>query len=260
MSGPLLRAEEAQAAQDSGAVEREISARLLEVEDDKPAPKKLVSAALSDDLTAIQLHAFQKRLADTPEMALRLLAFSLSREQGTRNLFGLRIEAPKNLPSETDGLSVDERLMNAPEPSVFEVDLEASYAEFCQKSDDEIMAALVASAVRTIAADFGSAGYAKGLFNAVGTALSVNPRDIWRPTKANFWGRMPKGYLEDTFRTLTGLDEDSEQVKAFAKGKKGDVAASMEKLFSDADFQILLGLTPEQIDVIDNWMPAPEDH
>ncbi|EKE17533.1 MAG: ParB protein [uncultured bacterium] len=45
------------------------------------------------------------------------------------------------------------------------------------------------------------------------------------------------------------------RVKAFAKMKKSEKAATMERLFSDSTTQTLYALSPEQVARIGQWVP-----
>jgi ParB family chromosome partitioning protein len=134
-------------------------------------------------------------------------------------------------------------------------DIEEAFADFCKKTEAEILETLVGCAVRTIHTGFGSPHSAGDLYRSMGKALDVEVRDIWTPTKAAFWGRMPGTYLDAVFAGLAGLDEASDVLRAFRKAKKGEKAEQIEKLFRDPDYQAAVSLTETQIAAIADWMP-----
>ena len=253
--GPYVRAEEAEKALEIGAV-ASLDRRTLTASN--PPAKPVFSQAVTDDLRSVRLHAFQHSLRNDPKLALKLLAFSLFNKTGTDNIFGLRVEMPKNVPSAESGLTVDPSLVQ-PERQYDRGGIDERFADFCQQSDDEIMGALIAGAVRTMHTNFGyHTTNGAEFFGTLNKALNVNPRDVWTPTKDGFWQRMPGHYLDKTFFELTGNTTETTDGKFFLKLKKGEKADHMEKLFTDAAYQSTLGLTDEQIAVIADWMPTSE--
>jgi ParB family chromosome partitioning protein len=250
--GPYIRAGEAQAAVDAGLLAY-LPHRMKTADDAKP--RSPFSQAVSADLQAIRLQAFQQKLRKNQRMALALMAFSLSDDSGRGSLFGFHVNLPRNVPGDAEGLSVDPMLVQ-PAGRVHHVgDIEEAFADFCQKTEAEILETLVGCAVRTIHTGFGSPHSAGDLYRSMRKALDVEVRDIWTPTKAAFWGRMPGTYLDAVFAGLAGLDEASDVLRAFRKAKKGEKAEQMEKLFCDPDYQAALSLTETQIAAIADWMP-----
>lgn len=253
--GPFVKPEQVEQAVALDALPASAAVGLIVGEEPKKSP---FSQAVKDDLKAVELHAFQTALRQNPKLALALLAFSLSDQSGGGSLFGFRVEEPKNLPSDEDGLQVDEALRFAGENKwTVKADSEA-FATFNQRSEAEIMDVLIAGAVRTLHTGFGYGGGKGDLFEHLTKALNVDMRAIWTPTKSAFWGRMPGSYLDATFLDLTGMNPDGEGAKVFIKLKKGEKAAQMESLFTDAEYQKIVGLTPEQIERIANWRPEAE--
>ena len=250
--GPYIRADEAQAAVDAGVLPA-FPARLREADDAKP--RSSFSQAVLADLKAIRLQAFQQKLRANPTMALALLAFSLSDESGSGSLFGFHVNLPTNVPVVAEGLAVDPLLVQPNERVRYVADSKEAFADFCQKSEAEILETLVACSVRTIHSGFGSPHSPGDLYGSMGKALDVVVRDIWTPTKSAFWGRMPGSYLDTIFEELAGLAPDSDAIKAFRKAKKAMKAEQLEKLFSDPGYQAALNLSEVQIAAIAAWMP-----
>lgn len=256
--GPYVRANDLDAAKVAGLISY-IPNRLAQHGDEVVAQKSVFSDAMKKDITAIRLHAFQSKLRSNPKLALSLLAFSLSGAWNGTSLFGLRPEHPMNLPTVTDGLAVDAALDPGKDERIEAGTCEEAFAEFCQKSEAEILEVLVAATVRTIHSGFGHShsGKATGLFEATSKALDVETRSIWTPTQAAFWGRMPASYLDETYKSLTGASDATDHYKAFKGKKKGEKAGLMEKLFTDAAYQKSLKLKAKQIEAISVWMPDP---
>ena len=71
-------------------------------------------------------------------------------------------------------------------------------------------------------------------------------REVWTPTASNFFGRVGGAYLNDLWRDLLDLSEEHPTATSFAKLKKGEKAAKLEALFSDADTRKALGITEAQ--------------
>jgi len=256
VEGPYIRPEEAQQALETGVV---ASLNQNTLKQDKP--KAMFSQAVKDDLKAIQLHALQSKLRQNPKMALSLLAFSLSDASGSKSMFGWQVTKPKNEPSAPEGFAPDEALLFNKADMNSSGGIKAAFNEFCQKPEDEILELLVSSAVRTIHYDFGMgySGDEKAFFGSLVKSLSAGEREVWTPTKAGFWGRMPAAYIDGKFLELTGLPEDGTEYEAFTKQKKSDKAQDMERLFNDADYQKGLKLTKAQVKALSAWMPDPEE-
>lgn len=253
--GPYVRPQDAEQALDAGFI-RHLSAATGA----KAKPKSQFSAAVKDDLKAIKLHAFQTALCANPKLALSIIAFSLSGAAGGQGLLGMRIEPPKNVPSDAEGLAVNPVLVGDTQRSFMADDLKLTFAEFCQKPESEIIEALVAGAVRTIHTNFGLSGGRIGteFYDSITKALDVDTRSIWTPTKAAFWGRMPASYIDEQFALLTGYGVGTKEFSAFSNQKKGGKAETMERLFTDAAYRAALNLKADQEEAIAAWMPEED--
>jgi ParB family chromosome partitioning protein len=84
---------------------------------------------------------------------------------------------------------------------------------------------------------------------------SKRTRDTFTPTAENFFGRMKGDYLNDLWSDLLGLAADHPTVTTFEKLKKGEKALRLECLFADPATRTALGLSEDQIDRINAWLP-----
>ena len=72
----------------------------------------------------------------------------------------------------------------------------------------------------------------------------------------NFFKRVSGPYLEEVYRDVFAVKASDEGFKRFAKLKKGDKAAWLEKLFAaDAEHAALNGVTPETAARVADWTP-----
>jgi len=253
--GPYVRKDDQKAAVELGVLAP--SKAILETDE---RPKSAFSMAVKDEVGAVKLHAMQAALVKDRRTALALLAFSMAGEPAEATLLGLRREDPKNAPSERDGFVGDPTLAAARSSARRGVDLVEAFTRFAARTEDEIIELLLAGTMSAAHLNFGTCHErsAKDLFGHLWDALSVNPRLHWTPTRVAFWGRMPAAYLDEQFLALTGLAPTSAEYKAFAAQKKGGKADDMERLFTDPAFHAALGLTAEQVDTINTWMPEAE--
>jgi len=65
-------------------------------------------------------------------------------------------------------------------------------------------------------------------------------------------------YLEQIWADMLDLDEDDERRAQFAKLNKGARAKELDGLFSNASVQEAHGLSRDQIDAIDAWLPEQD--
>lgn len=91
-----------------------------------------------------------------------------------------------------------------------------------------------------------------GEVTAYDTALSLTRADVaayWRPTKANYFGRVTRDQLlaigRDTFGEWWSQSR--------SKDKKTELAEQLDRAFADPGKH---GRTPEQVEKLTNWLPA----
>ena len=83
----------------------------------------------------------------------------------------------------------------------------------------------------------------------------VSLRQVWTPTAENFFCRVSADTLDALMLDLTGTDPQGAGFKAFRSQKKAAKALSLEKLFSDPDYQRVWGIDAEAKARIDVWVP-----
>lgn len=90
---------------------------------------------------------------------------------------------------------------------------------------------------------------------AIEDMSSASIRQVWTPAAENFFGRVSADTLHALMLDLTGTDPQGSGFKAFRAQKKAAQTLSLEKLFSDPDYQRVWGLAGETKARIDAWVP-----
>ena len=93
------------------------------------------------------------------------------------------------------------------------------------------------------------------VFAKVEAETKASIRQVWTPTAENFFSRVSADTLDALMLDLTGTDPQGSGFKAWKAQKKGEKAAAMERLFSDADYQRAWGIDAEKKARIDAWVP-----
>lgn len=217
-------------------------------------PKSPWSGALIEDMRAVRLHAVQAALLAKPELVLDLLAFGLSGEAGIDRVFGIRPETGRNTPSVTEGLDADPRLVD-PERSgggwMEDDERLAAFRAFTGKGRKHRNAAITAGIARTLPYP----GARDGFFAAIEDMAGADLRKVWTPTAENFFSRVSADTLDALMLDLTGCDPQGSGFKAWKAQKKGEKAAAMERLFTDADYQAAWRIDAEKKARIEAWVP-----
>ena len=248
----LVRREEVKSAREAGVLAK--PCRAADAGDG--APRSPYSAKLTADMEAVRLAAVQKALMAKPELVLDLLAFALAPESGDGAcLFGLRPEAGENAPSVAEGFEADPWL-HCPEPDWHErsnlspqarADAFAVFRSTGKRARNRVLAAGIA---RTLP---------KGcdLLALIARETGAETRSVWRPTVANFLGRVGAGYLDGLIAELLALPEDDERRRSFGKMKKKEKAIALEEIFAgDPDRCGVWRVSAEDRARIDAWVPA----
>lgn len=215
-------------------------------------PKSPISNALADDLKRAFTGARQHAALRDPDLLLALLSFQLTGKMGYRSAFGFRVEDVPNMPTtEAEGYALDARLTtpDARPADPWNADLVKAFRAFRKKGADHIMAELT----RHMAAILSVSD--KKLAAMIDKEVKADPREVWTPTAANFWGRVPGSYRCTVWCDLLGLKEDHPTATTFAKMKKADQCDRLEKLFTDPGFRTAQGVTEAQAERIGHWLP-----
>ena len=93
------------------------------------------------------------------------------------------------------------------------------------------------------------------IFAKIEAETKASLRQVWTPTAENFFGRVSAEYLDALHLDLTGCDPQCNGFKAFKSQKKGEKAAGMERLFTDAAYQAAWKIDAEKKARIDAWVP-----
>lgn len=218
--------------------------------DDKP--KSPISNALADDLARAVTGARQHAALRDPDMLLALLAFQLTGKMGYRHAFGIRTETVSNNPTTgAEGYELDARLTaSADRPAdPWDSDLAKAFRAFRKKGSEHVMAELTRHLAALLT---GGDDKLKGLIDK---EVKASPREVWTPTAANLWNRVPGTYRQQVWRNLLDLKEDHPTATTFAKMKKAEQADRLEKLFTDPAFREAQGVTAKQAERIGQWLP-----
>lgn len=227
--------------------------------DEPDVQKSPYSGALVQDMKAIRLAAVQTALLSKPELVLDLLAFGLSMASGvSTTVFDLSPGRPTNRPTKIEGLDENDRLNHPPagheawnRPELRVEDLVEAFRSFTGKGKKVRNAAITEGIARTLPYKAGDGDF----FALIEADSGASIRKVWKPTAENFFNRVPGGYLDDLFSDLLDLAGTDLRLKAFRGKKKAEKAVSMERLFSEAEYQAVQGVTADQKARIDAWVP-----
>ncbi len=258
----------------NGSGKIEITAGLVRPEDKKVAievgilqapqttksdtPKSPYSQKLVADMQAIRLASVQAALLAKPELVLDLLGFGLAEASGNfESVFGIRLDRPANAPSVEDGFTCEPRLEHGVEASEYWQDgsrvddLSDAFTSFREGGKKARNAKITEALARTLPYHAGGEEF----FGLIADETGADIRKHWTPTAENFFSRVSAAHLVDLLCAFLECDARDERVAAFAKLKKAEKAAKMEKLLSDPTTQKLMGLTPDQKTKLDTWVP-----
>jgi ParB family chromosome partitioning protein len=93
-----------------------------------------------------------------------------------------------------------------------------------------------------------STGCEATAFEAALSLTGHDPAGYWRPTAANYLGRITRDQLLALGRELLG----ESWVQARHRDKKGELAAQLERAFAEPE---KYGRTPEQLEKLAHWLP-----
>lgn len=227
------------------------AAGILEKSKHKPATtakKNPLSEALRSDLHRMETGARQNPMLDDPKLALHLFAFQLSGLMDYATAFGLRKDDVPNVPATETGYELDKRL-STPVKAGEDDNRADAFAVFRKRGDNKIMEILNRYLVSQLSigdTDLGA---------MIDTLTKKNTRDTFTPTAENFFKRVGGSYMEQLWVYLLELPADHPTATSFAKLKKGEKAAKMEKLFADPETRKAVDMTDAQEARIAAWLP-----
>ncbi len=244
IAGGLVKREDKKTAIEAGVL-----AKSAHQGNDKP--KSPYSQKLAGDLDAIKLGARQNAMINKAEMLLDLLAFQLSGNTGYRRVFEMRFDHPRNQPETETGFCLDTRL-TAPSEGLadgWNSDLAKTFEVFQAKGKKHRNAEIARHLAALLTG--GDEAFSAVIDDVSGASI----RSIWTPTAENFFKRVNGAYLDALHISLLDLAAEHKEAKAFAKLKKGEKSAYLEKLFGDEEAQNALGVSADQKARIGAWLP-----
>ncbi len=228
---------------------------------EKPKGERPVhSAKLTDDIRRARLCAVQAALTAKPELALDLLAFHLSGDSGFTRVLDATASAQEIGTTTETGYEIPDSLSayTGEHRSEFDIDVAAEFKAFREKGKKHRNGLLAQHLARSLnyACDSGlDTGKAADLFDAIEDEVGANIRDHWKPTAENYFKRVGGPFLETLFSDLTGYGTGTVEAKGFSNLNKGEKAAWMEKLFSDAKHRKVNGIDADAMKRIEEWTP-----
>ena len=249
MDGPYVRPEDRAAAIKAEVLTGHAAWQIEGAKAD--APKSPYSAALVADLQAMRNAAIQGAMLDKPELALDLLAFTFAQKWG--GPLAVRTDESSITPSSESGFTPDSRLRGteADEEGKDTASEADPFDAFRAKGKKHRNAVLALGLARSLTYSDCDPVFAK-----VEADTRANIRQVWTPTAENFFGRVSADTLDALMLDLTGTDPQGAGFKAFKAQKKGEKAASMERLFTDADYQAAWQIDAEKKARIEAWVPG----
>ena len=240
----VVRADDRAAAQEAGVIAGNMAPT------DKP--KSPISNALADDLRRAATGARQHAALRNPELLLSLLAYQLTGKLRYSSAFGLMEQEVANMPTtEAEGYALDARLTTPYEgmKTWCGEDFANGFEEFRARGQEQVMADLYRHLASLLK------GGDKSLAELIDIEVGTNPREVWTPTAANLWNRVPGSYRQQIWRDMLDLAEDHPTATTFVKLKKAEQSERLQQLFGDEAFRGAMGVTDAQAQKIANWLP-----
>lgn len=223
---------------------------------DAPATRKPdLTAAGVEDLNRVRLLAMQTALIEKTELVLDLFAWQLQRGAPTyASLFDISLRDSQVEPSVENGWAIDARLAdgsNAYRAPDRDEDPVQSFTAFRDAGKKHRNAILTRHIIRTLQGP---------VMNTMALTLlpqliDIDIRKLWTPDVPTYFSRLSAPAMELLWSELLDLDQDDDRRAEFAKLKKGEKAAELAALFSDASVQEAHGLSRDQVAAIDAWLP-----
>ena len=192
--------------------------------------------------------AIQGAMLDKPELALDLLAYTFSQKWG--GPLAVRTDETPIKPATETGFAPDPRLRGTKDEdaaAASEADRFDAFRAKGKKHRNAVLALALARSLKYSDRD--------PIFAKVEAETKAHIRQVWTPTAENFFSRVSADTLDALMLDLTGCDPQGSGFKAWKARKKGEKAAAMERLFTDADYQAVWLIDAEKKVRIDAWVP-----
>jgi len=236
---------------EKGLVRREDAKRLASVDSIRPKPKGGMPDSLCRDLQAYRLQAAQAEIATHRLIALDLLIFTAARSLlGKRRSSGPDVSFAPHLPNARG--TVPGATLKAIEQALaltwLHPDSEAEqFQAFLTLSETEkldLLAYCVALSLKPQLSTFN----ADSAFELALSLTDTRMESYWRPTQANYLGRITRDRLLSLGRELFG----DQWAQARSRDKKGELAAELERAFAHPDN---VACSPQQREKLRCWLP-----
>jgi ParB family chromosome partitioning protein len=237
---------------------RRADVKRLTVPEETVAPKpKGMPETLKRDLETYRLQIAQAEIATHRQLAFTLLAFHLACGVFDHRcpLDGPDVElrrsfAKPGVPETAAGDRLEALREKLPLKWLEADGQAARFEKFRQLAGDKKLDILAYCIAMTLQPKLGPAEGSAA--TAYDHALALTEGDVaayWRPTKANYLGRITRDQLLAIGREVLGEPWAGSRGKA----KKGEIAEQLERAFAAPTAH---GRTPEQIDKLTRWLPA----
>lgn len=220
-----------------------------------------ISISLAEDLRASRHQVLKAHLAADYETAFDVMLYSMCKQVLTSG-YGYESKPINVSLTPAEVYRSKEVLEDTVATSMLEASqdrLNLSWASHSKPADFEALSALPAADKQALFAwctahalvqQLGTDKGAHPVVEAIGRRMKVDVAACWRPTAANYWGRVKKGHALKVARELIGDRWADDK----ANDKKAEIANSMETAFSE-EAESRAGLTPDVASRTLTWLP-----
>jgi ParB family chromosome partitioning protein len=236
---------------EKGLVRREDAKRLASVDSASPKPKSGLPDSLCRDLAVYRLQAAQAEIARHRLIALDLLTFATARSMlGKRRSSGPDVAFQPHLPT-ARGIVPGETLTAIeaalPLSWLHPMSEAEQFQAFLALSDTEkldLLAYCVALSLKPQLSTFN----ADSAFELALSLTDARMERYWRPTQANYLGRITRDRLLSLGSELFG----PQWAQARSRDRKGELAAELERAFAEPE---KTARGPQQLEALRRWLP-----
>lgn len=218
-----------------------------------------LSQALTEELRATRNQIMKAHLAADFSATFDLMVYTLAkRALGSQGYFdapldatvtSTEVHATKDALKETVAARMLEAIageldlawMSLPKPQDFEA--------MCRLAAEQKQAIFAFCTARGLKQQLGGPK-ADAIVEGIGRRLQIDVATLWRPTARNYWGRVTKAHSLGIARELI----DARWADDHASARKGDLAATMETVFSD-EAESRAGMTAATAARTRTWLP-----
>jgi ParB family chromosome partitioning protein len=238
---------------EKGLVRKQDMKRLAKADDTPPQKKpKGLPATLIRDLEAYRLQIAQVEIAKHRLIALDLLIFTATRvalrdaaSSGPDVLFRAHRPAVKDLTAADHAVkAIEEALPLAWLKPKTEAEQFRAFTGLSDTQKLDLLAWCVAGSLKPQLAT----GHEATAYEVALSLTGAEAAGYWRPTAANYLGRITRDQLLSLGRELLGEAWASSR----QRDKKGELATQLERAFAEPE---KFGRTPEQLEKLTHWLP-----